>query len=380
MRKTALVIACSITLAVAGLATGCGASSVTRPPVPIVFAASVEDRARFADDLPRFDNELPVALTPEEVPAAASEAAAERPDFGGVRRAYDDGDLETCLAALPIETQLDAWLEEGDRVTASRALFWRMACLRALGREDEARAAALEHAARGLPLPDDLGAANAVAETMLRDAHRAQAAATLVPLRLETSPPGAEIAIDGLPRDELTPSTLALAPGRHLVRVHAPTFTAHTWTIDVRDTVLEPIVVELARAEPEPTARVLSSRLSEGHALDDDLSLSLLVVALRSRATVLVSRDGDRSRAALVTLEDGALRGTVVRAERVGEAQWDLRGLLTDVLVRGSLMARPPEIYERPELWIAIAAAVLVGAGIAVGLSIQPDVRTRVTW
>jgi hypothetical protein len=378
MRKTTIVPA-SLAL-LAWLATGCGASTAVRPRVPIVVVATEDDRARLADDLLRFEAELPVALAPEEVPAPPSATLTERPDFGGVRRAYDDGDLESCLGVLPIESHLDAWLEEGDRVTASRALFWRMACLRALGRDEEARAAALDHAARGLPLPDDLGAANAVAETMLRDAHRAVAAASPVPVRLETSPPGAEIAIDGLPRDELTPSTLALAPGRHLVRVHAPTFAPRTWTIEVRDAAPEPIVLELARAEPEPTARALSSRLSEGHALDDDLSLSLLVVALRSRATVLVSRDGDRSRAALVTLEDDALRGTVVRAERVGEAQWDLRGLLTDVLVRGSLMARPPEIHERPELWIAIAGAVLVGAGIAVGLSIEPDVRTRVTW
>lgn len=376
MRKTIVTAA----LVLAALAAGCGASTAVRPRVPVVLVANEDDRARITADLSRFEAELPVALAAESVPSAPIAAAAARPDFGGVRRAYDDGDLEACLAALPIETQLDAWLDEGDRVTASRALFWRMACLRALGREAEAQASALEHAARALPLPDDLGAANAVAETMLRDAHRAVAAATLVPVHLETIPPGAEIAIDGLLRDELTPSTLALAPGRHFVRVHAPTFAPRTWTLEVRDAPPEPMVIALARAEPEPIARALTSRLSEGHSLDDDLSLSLLVVALRSRATVLVSRDGDRSRAALVTLEDDALRGTVVRAERVGQAQWDLRGLLTDVLVRGSLMARPPEIHERPELWIAIAGAVLVGAGIAVGLSIEPDVRTRVTW
>jgi hypothetical protein len=380
MRKTTIVTAASLVLAVTSLAAGCGASSATRARVPIVFAASAEDRARFAEDLSRFEAELPVALAPGEVPVAPTAPVVDRPDFGVVRRAYDDGDLERCLAVLPIESQLDTWLEAGDRVTASRALFWRMACLRALGREDEARAAAHDHAARALPLPDDLGAANAVAETMLRDAHREVAANSPVPLRVETAPPGAEVAIDGLARDELTPCTISLAPGRHFVRVSAPTFAPRASSLDVAGAPAEAIVLALSREEPEPIARVLAARRSEGHGLDDDLSLSLLVVALRSRATVLVSRDGDRSRAALVTLEDDALRGTVVRAERVGEAQWDLRGLLTEVLVRGSLMARPPEIYERPELWIAIAGAVLVGAGIAVGLSIEPDVRTRVTW
>lgn len=377
MRSAWLVVVASFVSALAG----CAAASVARVHVPLVLEAQGDEVARARTEIERAAAQLEVELAVLDVPSAPPLDALDSVDVSAVRRAYDDGELEACLASLPSPERLEASLRLGDLVTPSRALFWRMACLRALGHEDEARAVAREHASRELPLPDDLGAANAIAETMLRDAHRAAAASARVAIAIETTPPGARVAIDGRVRDELTPCAPLLVPGRHLVRVSLPTFASQDVSIDVTEgEATAPITLALARSQPEAALRALADRRGEGRALDDDVSLSLLVVSLRSRALVLVSRDADRTRAALVTLEDDAVAGTVVRAERVGREQWDLRGLLQDVLVRGSLVAPEPELYERPELWIAIAGAVIVGAGIALGVAIEPDVRTRVTW
>ncbi|MBX7192720.1 MAG: hypothetical protein K1X94_11710 [Sandaracinaceae bacterium] len=372
-----LVAAC---LAIAAIA-GCGGPPSPRLHVPVVLEVDPSERDAARDRFAEASQGLEVELAEVERPALASPPAQASPDFGAIRRAYDDGDLEACLAALPDEAALASSLSRGDRTTASRALFWRMACLRALGREDEALTSAREHAARALPLPDDLGAANAVAETMLRDAHREASSRARVPLAISTFPAGATLEIDGLRENELAPTTIALLEGPHLVRVTLATYAPQTIALEVREgRELAPLAVTLVRAEPEPALEALSDRLAEGRDLDDDVSLSLLVVGLRSRALVLVSRDDDRTRAALVTLEDDAPRGTVVRAERVGQAQWDLRGLFEDVLVRGALMARPPELYERAELWIGVAAAIAIAAGVALAVTIEPDVRTRVTW
>lgn len=374
--------ACALALVSLSLAVaGCAAASVTRVHVPLVIEAQGDELSRARTEIDRASADLEVDLATVEAPVVAPTEASASVDFASVRRAYDDGELELCLSTLPSAERVEEALRAGDRTTPSRALFWQMACLRALGREEEARVAASEHAARELPLPDDLGAANAIAETMLRDAHRAAAGYARVPITIETTPPGARVAIDGLVRTEITPAAPMLLPGRHLVRVSLPTFASEDVSIDVIEgRTLTPIAITLVRSEPEAASRALEARRQEGRALDDDVSLSLLVVSLRSRALVLVSRDADRTRAALVTLEDDAITGTVVRAERVGRDQWDVRGLLEDVLVRGSLLAPPPELHERPELWIAIAGAVIVGAGIALGVTIQPDVRTRVTW
>jgi len=359
--------------------TGCSAAAPPRPTLPCVLEAP-GDEARLDALIDQASGELPsrVSVVPLPAPPAAPPRVAF--DFATLRTAYDDGDLERCVATAPDDGVIASWLRSRARDDASRGLFWRMACLRALGRIAEAEAAATEHAARGLPLPSDVGAANAIAEALLRDAHRRAAELARVGLTIEARPVGAAIEIDGIERPERAPSTLDLAPGPHLVRVTSPTFAVHEVSVELR--AGEPVTLEiaLARAEPADALAAVAERRALSSSLDEDVSLALLTVALRTRAFVLVSRDADRTRASLVTLADDAERAGIVRAERVGAAQWDLHALLSDVLVRGELMARPRELYELPELWIAIGAAVLVGVGVTIVATLPPDVRTRVTW
>ncbi len=359
--------------------SGCSAAAPPRPTVPCVLEAP-GDEARLGVLIEQASGELPIEVSVVPLPVAPAVATRTSFDFASLRTAYDDGDLERCVASAPDDTLVVEWLRARQRDDASRGLFWRMACLRALGRTAEAEAAANEHAARALPLPADVGAANAIAEALLRDAHRRTAELPRVGLTIEADPVGATLEIDGAERPERAPTTLELAPGPHLVRITSPTFAVHEVSVELRAGEPASLEVALTRAQPADALADVAERRAISSSLDEDVSLALLTVALRTRAFVLVSRDADRTRASLVTLADDAEHAEIVRAERVGAAQWDLQALLSDVLVRGELMARPRELYELPELWIAIGAAVLVGVGVTIAATLPPDVRTRVTW
>lgn len=367
-----------IVVLASALLAACAASGPRGPTVALVIDDATGDEQALREALDETQPHLPVVLETRETPAAPPPLALAAVDFARVRSAYDDGDLEGCLAALPGEEGIAAALERGDRDEASRALYWRMACLRALGRLDEALAVAREHAARDLPIPPDVGAANATAETMLRDAHRDASATPPALLDVASEPPGASIAIDGAPTGMLTPARLETREGPHLVTLGGGTFAPRSMAVVTTSERATETSTPLPELEPEPAARALHGALALGAALDADTSLAMLATSLRARSLVLVSREHDRVRASLYGTgdEDGARR--IVRAERVGEHTTDLEGLLRDVLVRGRLMAPPPAFYELPEVWIAVGVAVALAVGVTLGLTLEPEVHTRV--
>lgn len=354
---------------------GCGATTPRGPTIALV-EDDVDDTA-LDTELRDAETHLPVVLERRAIPDAAGPSETVEHDFASARTAYDDGDLERCLSTLPDDTAIGAALAAGDRTTASRALFWRMACLRALGRTDEAALAAHEHAVRDLPLPTDLGSANASAETLLRDAHREVSALPRVSVHVSSEPSGAHVVIDGEATTQLTPADVEVAPGSHLLTLSLP--TREPVSIEVATSEASaPVTVTLAPLEPDEAARAFHAIVDAGAPFDDDISLALLQSSLRARSLVLVSRDSDRLRAALIGTADEDGASTIVRAERVGEHTSDVEGLLRDVLVRGRLVAPPTPFYELPELWILVASAVAIGVGVTLGLTLQPDVHTRV--
>lgn len=360
--------------------TACGASATRGPTVALVLEASGGDASELAARVHAAESHLPVTLEPRTAPPAPEGPPAAALDFARVRTAYDDGDLEGCLAAIAGDAVVASALERGDRDEASRALYWRMACLRALGRTDEALEVAREHAARELPIPPDVGAANATAETMLRDAHREASSGPRAHVDVQSEPSGAAITIDGAPTGMLTPAVIETRPGPHLVTLGGGTLAPRSLAVlATADRAVEARVA-LLELEPDPAARALHRTLASGAAADADTSLALLALSLRARSLVLVLAEDDRVRASLYGTgeEDGARR--IVRAERVGDRTSDVEGLLRDVLVRGRLMAPPPAFYELPEVWIAVAVAIAVGVGVTLGLTLEPEVHTRVVF
>jgi hypothetical protein len=362
---------------IAAMLVACGGPPAPRPTVALVREAPEADRAALDAAITDAASHLPVILEARDVPASSGGEVPADPDFAAVRTAYDDGELERCLAALPDDAAVAAALERGDRIVASRASFWRMACLRALGRVDEAMLVAHDHAVRALPFPPDLGAANATAETMLRDAHRDVSAAQLARVRVTSDPLGASIAIDGAPTGETTPADVSVPPGAHLVTLALATYATRSTEVIV-GAETPPLSFALAPLEPEAAAAALHAALVDGVTLDADVSLALLATALRARSLVLVSRDADRLRASLIGTADADGARAIVRGERVGEHVGDVDGLLRDVLVRARLAAPAPAFYELPEVWITVAAAIAIGVGVGLGIAFQPEPVTRV--
>lgn len=366
-------------LAVAALAhPGCGARAPRGPTVALVTHDEAGREGSLDGEIRTAEAALPVVLERRTLPERASTTPTLETDFGAVRTAYDDGDLEGCLAGLPDDEALRDALASGLRDEVGRALFWRMACLRALGRVDEAETVAREHAARGLPIPADVGAANAVAETMLRDAHRAASASAPVLVTITSAPVGALVSVDGATTEWTTPAEVPLVPGPHLVVLRLPTYAPEVRALEAASQVTTPVQAELSLLEPAPAASALHDALETGAALDADVSLALLATALRTRSLLLVSRDSDRTRAALFGTADAEGARAIVRGERVGDHESDVEGLLRDVLVRARLIAPPTPFYELPELWISVAAAIALGVGVTLGVTLQPEPVTRV--
>jgi hypothetical protein len=194
-----------------------------------------------------------------------------------------------------------------------------------------------------------------------------------------SDPPGAAIAIDGAPTAETTPADVALVPGAHLVTLSLAAHAARSTEVFAAADAA-PVSLALSPLEPEAAAAALAERLRGGAAPDADLSLALLRTALRARSVLLVSEDADRTQAAVIGTADADGQDTIVRGERVGDATHDLEGLLRDVLVRARLVAPPPPFYELPEFWIGVAAAIAVGVGVTLGVTLQPEPQTRVTF
>jgi serine/threonine protein kinase len=81
-------------------------------------------------------------------------------------------------------------------------------------------------------------------------------------LRIQSTPPGAEIYIDGNKRPEVTPTTVVVAPGTRRVRVQRPGYTPYEETVRVEADSVQQLNVELPVAAA--TTGQSPTRLSAG--------------------------------------------------------------------------------------------------------------------
>lgn len=159
-------------------------------------------------------NPAPQQRPPAPAPAAPSgssesDAAREqaRAAYSAGQDAYAAGQYAAAEAHFALADSL---------VPAVQAKFWRAMSLDQLGNVP----AALEAFERVLASPDR---ANLGAEKLAQaEARRGALAATPAELTVTTSPPGARVNVSGVELSTLTPITLRLAPGRHVVRVELP--------------------------------------------------------------------------------------------------------------------------------------------------------------
>jgi hypothetical protein len=313
--------------------------------------------------------ELPVTLRLESSPAVPPSSQGTSPwpaRLAAARTAYVTTDFAKCLAQLEGDGAAPELLAAGERLLVARLLAWRVACHTGARQPELARAAAMALAGFQVPLPEDVASMTPEAETVLVRAQSEVGARPLTRVRLESSPSGASVELDGRPVSCTTPCDMDVLEGTHVVRMSADGYTP-AWKLLARaDSGLQ-----LEPASPELAATQWRQRLSRGDALDSALSLRLLSTSLRAPRLVVLASDPatpNLLRGALAV--DGEL---LVRAERRGDAE----GLMKDLLVRGQVVTEAPPIYARWPFWVAVGAAVAAGVTTTVVL-LNQDPRTTV--
>ena len=366
------MLACGGALAL--VCSGCGAAMVPRG------VAVVLEGPREAVDAVARELEAPldpsVAVRVAEVPPPRTWPTAQEDLPARIieaRRAYRETlEFDRCIALLEPPEALDAWLARGERGVAAQALAWLSACHAAAGDAASAARVARELAVRRLPLPSDLDAISPSAERILGDAQAEVAGEEASELSITSVPPGARVEIDGRARCDATPCTAVVADGTHLVRVSADGFEPAILRVEGS----APIAATLAPVSPETAADEWHQR--DSAARDAWPALRSLAAAVRERRVVrLVIAGGEPLRlSAALAADDAPPR----RAERSvdGEPGSAGRALLVDLLREAGVIP-PRSLLEEPLLWISIAAAAALAAGITFGVLYTPDVQTELS-
>lgn len=320
--------------------------------------------------------DLPLELRLAELPNQPVAVASTRPDttrlLADARAAYVDADLPRCLELLAGD-QATVALADGEVQLAARLLFWRLACQVAAQDDAAARADAAALVSLELPLPAEVDGVSPEVEARVTAAERA-AGAPARPLFIDADVESAEVSVDGRRRGCVTPCTVDVRPGDHVVRVeadgHAP---AH------RVVRVEPSgprsELRLSLPPASPALAGTQWRRRAALAPDDPRTLALLASALRSRSLVLLTAlprpRGARLRGALV------LDGSVV-----ARAEWPLgapepQRTLRDLLVRGKLVTGERPLYRRPAFWVVVAGAAALAATVSALIVFEPEIETR---
>lgn len=307
------------------------------------------------------------SLPGREAPVAPQQDLAA--DLAAARRAYVEADVTRCLELLAGDRHL-ALLAQGRRDEAARLLFWRVACQVAAGDRALAAADADSFATLGLSVPPDADVISPEVETLLASARPRR----LHALEVEASSAGARVMLDGRWRGCVTPCSLDVAAGVHVLTVEADGFTPSTRTLRIEAPVTSQF--DLVAAAPELAAAQWAASY-RGGAQEGAASLALLAHAVRTRTLVMlaVDRRDETTRLRAAVASDGVV---LARAEAPwGEGQ--PRALLRQLLLRARLLPQPP-LYRRPAFWVAVGSAAAVAAGVTAAILLEPDVEVELRF
>ncbi len=367
-------------IAVAAVWSGaCGGNGRPARLVPVTVLVSgdaqmvreVRGRLNRNGELPvelRFDD-LPNEPTP---PAAAGDTEAH---IAAARVAYIASEPEQCLAKLDVDT--GALLAAGRRTLAARVLLWRFACRVGADERSEAERIARQFAVFGLDVPPDVGETNPEVEILLSRIMGDVAGTPRESVEIDAAARGARIAIDGRSAGCVTPCTIDLPPGDHVVRIDADGF-APAWRVVRVKPGENRHAFELTRASPDRVARQWTSRYADSPAIDGVSSMRLLARAVRGRRVVLLAAHRGQRRSYLrgVLAVDGDV---LARAERHAGAAEQLPntapGLMRELLVRGKVVASGPPLHKRPVFWVAVGIGAAVAAAITGVMLYEPGSR-----
>lgn len=357
---TILVFAC--------LGAACTPATAARMSVAVVVSGPHESvratRAQLA--------EQPVAGVALQLvaPAAATLESHRAPpvQLGEVRSRYLAADVDGCLALVDSDAALEGLLVRGDRSTAARMLFWRVACHLAAEQSTAADAAARTFAALGLAMPADARDASPDVENCIDRALQRVANETLDALVVESNVESV-VHLDGLPEGCPTPCTLHAAPGFHVVRIRAEGHLEQSRRVRLESPRAQ-LSVTLAKAPPKLAAAEWQQRYA-GTALEQSASSArLLAMATPARYLVLLTASSTHTRGLLFF--DADVRA---RAERSGP---HAAGAVVDELLHRGKLIESKSVLKSPWFWLSVVGAAAAAATLTFVVLQSPEQRTEV--
>jgi len=206
-------------------------------------------------------------------------------------------------------------------------------------------------------------------------AHREVAGRARVSLEVTAEPEGAVVHVDGHRRC-VTPCTVDVPPGDHVVRASAPG-TEPASRLVRTEAPTATVTFALEPAEPALAAAQWTERFAGSSEVDSAASLRLLQSALRvNDALLMVQADdeGEATRLRGTIARDGSVVG---RAERRAEDREDLAdasgSLLVELLEQGQIV-EITELWENPWFWVVLGLGVGAAAATTAIVLHEPDV------
>jgi hypothetical protein len=322
--------------------------------------------------------DLPVELVVGHLPKAQSPAVNRSSLLPAARQKYVNGDFAGCLQSLSADGLVAELLAAGRRELAARVLFWRVACRVGSGALPAANDEARRFAALGLEVPADAAEATPEVESLLGRALKEATDTRKLTLEVDAPPLRVGVSLDGRRGACVTPCSLEVLPGEHLVALEAEGYLPTTRLVAVKERTQ--VKLEATPAPPEVAAEQWLARYGGSPLLYSEPSTRLLARAIAARRLVLINAEGSgvlRLRGTLAS--DGTVSAQAERAARPGNLDAEARRLLRDLLVSGKVFEPAKPIYKRAAFWVPLAVAVggaVIAASIAATLA--PNIHTRV--
>jgi hypothetical protein len=329
------------------------------------------------------DARLPIDFRFSELPNAPP--SPEPVDVGesliaSARVQYRDANLSQCVSALsPAALMFDA-LGRGQVDVAARLLFWRAACELARDAEASARRDVEQMATMELPVPTDVSRTTPETEQLVANGYQRARAKARIPMDVDSNVTGAAIAVDGRPHVCVTPCSVAVLGGYHLVRVDADGMLPDVRQVEVNGPTR--VFATLTEAGPGLAAQQWTRRYASSRDADSPASLKLLSLAVRTKRLLFIAADVTpidvRLRGAFS--DEQAIRSYAERYAPLRDFDDAARGLVEDLLVKGNMLAPPTPLYKRALFWVIVGAVAVAVAVVTYFAATPPPVRQQVNF
>jgi hypothetical protein len=322
--------------------------------------------------------DLPVELVVGHLPRAPAQAADRSSLLPAARQQYVNGDFAGCLQALSADGLLPELLAAGRRELAARVLFWRVACRVGSGALPAATDDARQFAALGLEVPADAAEAAPEVESLLGRALKEAVSSRKAALEVDAPPLRATVSLDGRPGACVTPCSLEVLPGEHLIALDAEGYLPVTRRVAVKERT--EVKLDATPAPPEVAAEQWSAHYGGSRWLYSEPSTRLLARAIAARRLVLINVESTGELHLRGTLaSDGTVSAQAERAAHAANLDVESRRLLRDLLVSGKVLEPAKPIYKRAVFWVPLALAVSAAAiAASIAAALVPNIHTRV--